>query len=470
MWLSGIWNWTLLSRTFRPFVCTEPRQALRDHLVTRNMATGFAAGVELGGTTCVSAISKLDSPTEIVSRFETPTTTPEATLEAVVKFLKKEQASFDIVTFAALGIASFGPVDLRKDSRTYGSITTTPKARWRGADVLGAFRREFGESIPIGFDTDVNAPAMAEVPFVAKAENCELPTVAYITVGTGVGVGVVVNGSPVHGLLHPEGGHMIVPALDGDDYTGSCAFEHHCCVEGMVNSLAIAERAGVGDDHEVWNTVGYYLGALCLNVTYLVSPQVIVLGWRGDEAESLYGLTRKWFKQLLKGYLDAERFRSDAGLAGYIRESMFGSEAGIIGALELARLACHNKSTPWSEYAQQERRYLTCQQFNKVNIIQEFIHPISYILSVNEACMRDQGTTKPLSACLGQVISCARQADLPSKLPKFFLTTPSWHGTFLRWWRYICIQIYSISLTDILTEWLTVKNNNYYDKVEIFRK
>lgn len=311
------------------------------------MATGFIAGIELGGTTCLAAIAELSHPTKMVECFETDTTTPQETLPRLSKFLKEKLASLNIETFSAIGIASFGPVDLRKGSKTYGHITTTPKEAWRNAaDVAGFFNREFGESTPIAFETDTNAPALAEMTQIAgEFDPGNPPTVVYITVGTGVGVGAVVGGAPVHGLLHPEGGHMMIPPMPGDSYPGGCAFNHGYCVEGMVHSKAIAERARVGqtelhtlpDDHEVWEKAGYYLGVLCLNITYLLSPHVIVLGGGILKRKILYGIVRRWFKDLLKGYLDAEKFKTEEGLASYIRESVFGDATGIIGALELAR-------------------------------------------------------------------------------------------------------------------------------------
>ena len=305
----------------------------------------YIAGVELGGTTCLAAVAELSHPTTMVECFETDTTTPQETLSSLSEFLKAKLAVLKIAAYSSIGIASFGPLDLCKESETFGYITTTPKEGWRNvADVVGFFKREFGESTPIVFETDCNAPAMAEMAQI-KQDQADLPTVVYITIGTGVGVGAVVRGEPIHGLLHPEAGHMIIPPMAGDSYPGGCSFKHRYCVEGMVHSKAIADRAGVSqrelhtlpDDHEVWEKAGYYLGALCLNITYALSPHMIVLGGGVMKRKVLYGIVRRWFKDLLKGYLDAEKFKTDEGLASYIRESIFGDSAGIIGALELAR-------------------------------------------------------------------------------------------------------------------------------------
>lgn len=312
--------------------------------------TSYIAGIELGGTTCVVAIAKESSPTTIIDRIEVQTTTKEETFQAMANFLKEKLTQLNIEAFSAVGIASFGPVDLNKSSKTFGFITSTPKERWGYVDVVGFFKKELKENTPIVFETDVNAPAIAEMAqeMTMNDYNGEFPTVAYITVGTGVGVGININGQPVHGLLHPEGGHMVVPKMPGDDYPGCCNYEHYCCVEGMVDSKAIAERTNtnqfqldkIPDSDAVWDTVGYYLGSLCLNITYLVSPHVIVLGGGIMKRTILYEKTRYWFKELMKGYLDIEKFKTASGLENYIRKSVYGNDAGIIGALEISKRNC----------------------------------------------------------------------------------------------------------------------------------
>lgn len=303
----------------------------------------YIAGLELGGTTCNAAIAKTCNPTSLLDRTEAPTTTKEETLSALGKFLTDKLKDYKIDRFDAVGIASFGPVDLVKESKTYGFITTTPKDKWRYVDVVSFFKDTLGKQTPISFETDVNAPAMVET--------AGHQTVVYITVGTGVGVGISINGNPVHGLLHPEGGHILVPKMPGDDYPGCCKFKHYCCVEGFINSQAISERAGVDqlslhkieDSNAIWDTVGYYLGALCLNITYLLSPHVIVLGGGIMKRALLYDKIRHWFQKLMKGYLDVDKFKSQEGLDDYIRQSAYGNDAGIIGALELARKTVQHK-------------------------------------------------------------------------------------------------------------------------------
>lgn len=264
------------------------------------------AGVEGGGTTFVVAIAK-DDPTNIVERAEFPTTTPQETLQKCCDWLKKRY-------YDALGVATFGPVELHSESKHYGYITNTPKPGWKYVDVLGPLRA-IRPNVPFGFDTDVNAPAMAEHAHLysqAVKEGIPPPSsCCYVTVGTGVGVGMVVNNQPVHGLMHSEAGHMAVPLVRLDSnrsqpvrplpHAEPLAWQHptdaekkfvgdnpkDCfagvCVENMACSGALAKRAGLAkateikdlpDNHEVWDILAFYLGALCANVMLLgVSPQ-----------------------------------------------------------------------------------------------------------------------------------------------------------------------------------------------------
>ena len=306
----------------------------------------YLAGIELGGTTCVAAISSLKEPDIMKERQDFDTTEPASTLKNLVDYFKRALVKLKIEHFEAIGIASFGPVDLHRSSSTYGHITSTPKPGWQYIDIAGVFERAFGENCPVVFETDTNAPVSGEV---MAANFPASSNVVYVTVGTGVGAGVYVNGSPVHGLLHPEAGHMIVGRKPGDVFPGSCVF-HKDCVEGMVNSKALAARANVQpseltslpDSHPVWDTAGYYLGALCVNLTYTVSPDVILFGGGVMQRKVIYDSCRKAFKDLIGGYLDVEKFKTDKGLTEYIRPSKFGNNAGIIGALLLANAAVKN--------------------------------------------------------------------------------------------------------------------------------
>ena len=201
-----------------------------------------------------------------------------------------------------------------------------------------------------GFDTDVNAAAVAELRAqqqkAAESGKKKLPqSCAYITVGTGVGIGVMCGGGLVHGMLHPEGGHMIVPRADGDTFPGSCPF-HKCCIEGMVASGALSARLNIDRSHlrdladsdPVWDYTAHYLAHCCANLVYIVSPEVIVLGGGIMNRSCLFPLIRKKMLEIIAGYIAVPQLSED-GANNYIVPAIYGSNAGVQGALELARLA-----------------------------------------------------------------------------------------------------------------------------------
>lgn len=298
--------------------------------------TALLAAIELGGTSCRAAVAYADDPTTMVDHVEMPTTDPAATLAAIVRFLHSH------APFTALGVASFGPVDLDPSSDTYGYITTTPKPGWQNCNLLSYFEHF---KVPVGFDTDVNAPALAELEYGKYAgDSC-----AYITVGTGIGVGVVVGGRPVHGLVHPEGGHIMTLRPDGDTYPGWSKI-HQLSVESMAGAGACAERAEVptsvlaslSDDNAIWDDVAYYLAQLCLTICYIVSPHVIVMSGGVMKRTILFDKIRQQFTKLNEGYIAANKIINH--IDEYIVPSKYGNDIGIIGAIELARLAALKKS------------------------------------------------------------------------------------------------------------------------------
>jgi len=247
--------------------------------------------------------------------------------------------------FDALGVASFGPVDLDPTSSHYGYITTTPKPGWGFTPLLKAFE---GLGVPVGFDTDVNAPAFSEATIGGHSGQNKITSCAYITVGTGVGVGIVVGGIPVHGLVHPEAGHLLVPRRQDDlstAFKGTCPF-HGDCVEGLVATGALAARLNIpasdlpklADSDPVWEITGHYLAALCANLILTVSPSVIVLGGGVLNRECLYDIVRKKTLELLKGYIKSPQLTPER-IEKYIVRSKFGNNAGLVGALELAKAA-----------------------------------------------------------------------------------------------------------------------------------
>eukprot|EP00045_Choanoeca_perplexa_P008166 m.74853 g.74853 ORF g.74853 m.74853 type:complete len:318 (+) comp14385_c1_seq3:205-1158(+) len=289
------------------------------------------AGVEGGGTTWRAAIA-IGDPSNIQERQTFPTTTPEETLTAIRKWL--DQRDFD-----ALGIASFGPIEPNKERPLYGHITSTPKPRWHNADVVG---RLWNKCVPHKFDTDVNAPALSEYMSTGKPQGQS--SAVYITVGTGVGVGLVVNGLSVHGLLHPEGGHMMLRRLPGNDFEGWCPF-HKDCVEGMTAAPALALQAGVSqaelknlpDDHPVWESCSHSLAMLCANLLLIVSPEAIILSGGVLQRACLFDMIRAKTLELLNGYIQREQLLERP--EEIIRPSKWGNNAGIIGALYLAKVA-----------------------------------------------------------------------------------------------------------------------------------
>jgi|MDTA01.1.fsa_nt_gb fructokinase len=304
------------------------------------------AAVEGGGTTFVVAIAEL-SDLSVIERAEFPTTTPEETLGACAAWLKDKE-------YAALGVACFGPVDLDKASKSYGHITTTPKPGWQHTDVLAPLRAVRPDA-PIMFDTDVNAPALAEWRRgSASATDAGAPphsSCAYITVGTGIGVGLVVNGKTVHGLMHPEGGHVAVPRHIKDGrFAGSNPRDTFggLCAENLGCSLALAKRAGLAstselaslpDDHEVWDIAAHYLGALCANIVLLVSPDRIVLSGGVMKRATLFPKVRAAMQRNLNGYLQLPQLTTQAGVDAYVGPSAWGNNAGLVGALTLAKEA-----------------------------------------------------------------------------------------------------------------------------------
>ena len=323
------------------------------------------AGVEGGGTTWVVAISE-GVPENIVERAEFPTTDdPMVTLGGVRAWLDARAAEG---RFDAIGIATFGPVDLDKNSPTYGYITHSPKPGWADVDVLGILADGF--DCPAGFDTDVNAPALSELSAMRRemaidagagdggaegAEGAEdsIQNLCYVTVGTGVGVGVVCGGEPVHGLSHPEAGHIRVARLPRDGMPGEPgAFEGGCpyhsdCVEGMANASAIARRCGcrvgelseVPDDHDAWDAAAHYLAGLCSVLVMTASPQRIVLGGGVLQRKTLVTKVRAQLKRQLGGYVAHDLVSSKRGLVEFIVSSKLGNDAGIVGALAVAEKA-----------------------------------------------------------------------------------------------------------------------------------
>lgn len=236
----------------------------------------------------------------------------------------------------ALGIGCFGPVDLNRQSRTYGYITKTPKEGWENCNVVGTFETALGT--PVGFDTDVNGAILGEVTWGA-AKGME--NAIYITVGTGVGVGVYLNGRLLHGLVHPEAGHILIAKHSEDFYEGCCPF-HKNCVEGLASGSAIEGRWGkkdaeLADREEVWKLEAYYIAQAIVDYILAYSPQKIIL-WGGVmHQKKLFALIREEVKRLMNGYLSHEMLKES--IDEYIVPPALGENPGIMGAIKLGMLA-----------------------------------------------------------------------------------------------------------------------------------
>lgn len=281
-------------------------------------------GIESGGTKWECAIGT--GPDDVRSVATFPTTTPAETIDRVVDFFVREGP------IDALGIGSFGPIDARVGSPTWGYVTTTPKPGWSNTDVGQEIRRRLG--VPVAFDTDVNASAVAEYLWGA---GCGLRSLWYVTVGTGIGGGAVVDGKVLHGLSHPEFGHLRVPHdLDADPFTGSCPY-HGDCLEGLASGTALEARWGAPasevDEEAAWALEARYLALGFIAVVAVLSPERIVVGGGVGRRPGLLPLVARELSALLNGYLGF-------GLPdGYLTEPALGDRSGVLGAIALAEAA-----------------------------------------------------------------------------------------------------------------------------------
>lgn len=291
------------------------------------MTDSFYAAIEAGGTKFRIAISE---GRKLVADTTIPTTTPDETLSATIEFIR----SWDEVS--AVGIACFGPLDLDPSSDTYGSITVTPKPYWSNTPVLVRIREELG--VPAAIDVDVGGAALGEWRWGAAQG---LSNFIYITVGTGFGAGVLIDGAVHHGMGHPEMGHITLERVPGDDYDGYCPF-HGACLEGMAAGPAIEARWGkpgadLADRPEVWDLEATYLAQALRTFTYVVAPQRILLGGGVMQQEGLIELVRGKLVEQLNGYVTTEALRSS--LDEYVVAPAFGQDAGLVGAIALAMRA-----------------------------------------------------------------------------------------------------------------------------------
>lgn len=289
-------------------------------------------GIEAGGTKFVCMIAS--SSRKICASARFPTTNPEETLEGALAFFKEHSRKYPI---SALGIASFGPLDLDPESLTYGYITTTPKLPWSNTDIASILKT--GLDVPVFLDTDVNAAALAE--YVWGCER-KFDPLLYITIGTGIGGGCVVRGKPIHGLIHPEMGHLRIPQnRETDPFEGICPF-HNNCFEGLASGPAMQARWGLpagklSSDHPAWDLEALYIAYALVNLILSLSPRRIVLGGGVMNRVGLFPKIKETVKELLAGYLYPPAVLDQ--MDEIIIPPVLKEKSGIFGAIALAM--CH---------------------------------------------------------------------------------------------------------------------------------
>ena len=282
--------------------------------------------LEAGGTKMVVAVG--NEKGEIFEKKIIPTTTPQETIPEIIAFFQNKNIE-------SLGIGTFGPVDVREDSDTYGRILDTPKSDWRQYDLLKNLQAAL--KVPVKLDTDVNSSCLGEVTFGAAKG---LKNVIYITIGTGIGVGAVAEGKLIHGMLHPEAGHILIRKNPKDNYQGKCPY-HKTCFEGLAAGPAIEERYGkkpaeLEEREEVWELEADYIAQALMNYILILSPERIILGGGVMHQEQLFSIIREKTAEYMAGYIKTEQL---ANMENYIVPASLNDNQGIMGALKLAAMA-----------------------------------------------------------------------------------------------------------------------------------
>lgn len=283
-------------------------------------------GIEAGGTKFICAVGK--------ERVEIPTTMPDETIEKVIQYFRQ-------FSLQAIGIGSFGPVDTDKTSKTYGTIMATPKDGWRHYPFLQTVKNEM--KIPVGFHTDVNAAALGEFLF---GEAKGLDSCLYITIGTGIGAGAIVEGRLLQGLSHPEMGHIYIRRHPDDVYQGKCPY-HKDCFEGLASGPAIEARWGkkaadLSDITQVWELEGYYIAQALSQYILILAPEKIILGGGVMNQRQVFAYIYQYVPKIMNSYLDFSELSES--ISDYIVPPCLGGNAGIIGTFVLADQALQEAS------------------------------------------------------------------------------------------------------------------------------
>ena len=281
--------------------------------------------IEAGGTKMVCAIGNENG--EITDRKVFPTTIPDDTLPKLKAYFTKHDVE-------ALGIGSFGPVELNRESENYGRIMNSPKKAWCGCDIAGFFEK--GLRIPVMLETDVNMACIGEAEW---GNTKDVFSSLYVTIGTGIGVGVMVDGRIIHGMSHPEAGHIFLRLKPNDIYLGRCPYHGNQCFEGLASGPAIEERCNgriglqIPNDDKVWKTEAFYIGQALSSYIMMYSPQRIVLGGGVMYRNFLFSMIRKEVKKNLNGYISTRELED---LDSYIVPSGLNGNQAIMGALKVA--------------------------------------------------------------------------------------------------------------------------------------
>jgi len=289
--------------------------------------------IEAGGTKFVCGIG--DETGAVFERVSFPTERPEQTISRVLAFFEGKDVE-------AIGIGTFGPIGLNPSRPDYGRLTTTPKPGWSGFPFLDTMKRSF--DIPMGWDTDVNAAAYGETVWGAARG---LNSCVYYTIGTGIGVGVYAEGRLIHGLVHPEGGHVPTRRHPDDRYEGNCPY-HGDCLEGMAAGPAIEKRWSVrgselGENHPAWAIEAFYIGQAVTGAILMLSPEKVILGGGVMHQKQLLPMIRGEVRKQLNGYVSASALADD--IDSYIVPPGLGDNAGLCGALALGVAAARRQGS-----------------------------------------------------------------------------------------------------------------------------